>query len=78
MYNSFKSWQGDFLIIRQKHKLMGSILLFFMLLGINISLNQLAVHTFSFTEAYFTNFISQAILPLMLTFGLYPRANKIT
>jgi hypothetical protein len=49
-----------------------------MLLSINISLNQLAVHTFSFTEAYFTNLASQAILPLMLTFGLYPKANKIT
>jgi hypothetical protein len=78
MYNSFKSWQVDFLVIRQKHKLMGSIFLFFMLLGINFSLNQLGVHVFSLTEAYFTDFTSQVILPLVSTFALYPRANEIT
>ena len=76
-YKSFKCWQEDFIAVRRKHKFMGAVFLFFTLLGINVSLNQISVHLFCFTDAYFTNFASQVIIPLVLTVATYPR-DKIT
>jgi hypothetical protein len=77
MYKSFKSWQHDFIAIKYKHKFMGSIFLFFMLLVINFCFNHIAVNVFGLTESYFTNFTSQIIVPLVLTLVTYPRINKI-
>ena len=78
MYKLLKSWQHDFKAIRDKHRFMGSIFLFFMLLGINFSFNQIAVNIFDLTESYFTNFLSQIIIPLVLTLVTCPRVNKVT
>ena len=78
MYKSFKFWQHDFEAIRDKHRFMGSIFLFFMLLGINFSFNQIVVNIFGLTGSYFTNFLSQIIIPLVLTLVTYPLIYKIT
>ena len=78
MYKSFKFWQHDFEAIRDKHRFMGSIFLFFMLLGINFSFKQIVVNIFGLTGSYFTNFLSQIIIPLVLTLVTYPLIYKIT
>ena len=78
MYKLLKSWQHDFKAIRDKHRFMGSIFLFFMLLGINFSFKQIVVNIFGLTGSYFTNFLSQIIIPLVLTLVTYPLIYKIT
>lgn len=76
-YKLLKCWQEDFIAVRRNYKFMGSVFLFFTLLGITSSLNQIFVHLLGFTDAYFTNVASQIIVPLVLTVATYPR-DKIT
>lgn len=73
IFRRFKLFQCDFIEIRQKHKIAGSMLLFFALLGINCSLSQLAVNMFGLAESYFVNFTPQLILPVALTVASYPK-----